>query len=147
MNDDQNILDDVFLKQDETSEDLKKKKAELKLMQRKINRAGNFLFAIGIVTIFSKIFYSSTTPELNDILLYIATGGFYIGMGVLAIYKPIVGLGLSLVVYLGLYLIAINFNPQYFGSGIIIRLFVSLILVTGISNAIQANQFKKEHNL
>ncbi len=147
MSNDDNILDDVFLATNDESEERKKNKAVLKRIQRKINRAGNFLFAIGIITIIANVLYGNPMSNVNETLFYIAKGAFYIGMGFLAIYRPIIALCLALVVYLGLFLFTLNFNGAYFGSSLIIRLFVSLILVTGISNAIQAKQFKKEHNL
>jgi hypothetical protein len=140
------LLDDVFLQKEELSEVERLRRYQLKWMQAKVNRAGNFLFAIGIITLLMQVFYSINKVPLNNIWFTIALGALYIGLGFLSNIKPIIGLCIGLGLYVGLYLYTNNFHLMY-NSGFIIRAFVTIILVTGIINAIRIEKFKTKYQL
>ncbi len=146
MSQNSELLDDVFLQKEELSEVERLRRYQLKIMQEKVNRAGNFIFAIGIVTLLIQAYYTVNQVPFSSIWLTYALGALYIGLGFLSNIKPIIGLSVGLILYVGLYLYSNNFHLMY-NSGFIIRAFVTIILVTGIINAIKVENFKQKHRL
>jgi len=146
MSQNSELLDDVFLQKEELSEVERLRRYQLKIMQEKVNRAGNFIFAIGIVTLLIQAYYTVNQVPYSSIWLTYALGALYIGLGFLSNIKPIIGLSVGLILYVGLYLYSNNFHLMY-NSGFIIRAFVTIILVTGIINAIKVENFKQKHRL
>jgi hypothetical protein len=146
MSENQELLDDVFLQKEEIPEVERLRRFQLKTMQTRVNRAGNFLFAIGIITLLLPIFYKIHYAQTQEVWTNYALGAFYVGMGFLSNFKPALGLSLGLIVYVGLYLYTNNFHLLY-NSGFIIRAFVVVILVTGIVNAFRVENFKTKYKM
>ena len=146
MNDSNSILDHEFIGPDKSSNDYKHQLAELKRLKRKVNRAGNFLFAIGLITIITKVIMEFDHDNVFNLLYYSMICTFYIGMGFLSTIKPVIGLSLALTVFVGLFIVlSILSHSPISNASIYIRIIVSIILIVGIINAVKIE--KLQHKL
>lgn len=144
MNDSGKILDEDFIGPDLESDEYKNNKIQLKLLKKKVNRAGNFLFAIGLITLITKVIpeFDKTQPFI--ILPFIAISLFYIGMGFLSTFKPVIALSLALAVYIISFPILVSFTEQFSNVKIYVRILVCIIMIVGIVNAIRIEKLQKE---
>jgi hypothetical protein len=76
MSENQELLDDVFLQKEEIPEMERLRRFQLKTMQTRVNRAGNFLFAIGIITLLLPIFYKIHYAQTQEVWTNYALGAF-----------------------------------------------------------------------
>ncbi len=141
------ILDEDFIGPDKTSEAYQKKQHQLKLLQKKVNRAGNFLFAIGII-----IFFTSVIPEFDKSqpfkdLPFVLISCFYVGMGFLSTFRPVIALSLALLFYISSFPILVSFTEQFSNVKIYVRILVSIIMIVGIINATKIEKLKKEFSI
>ncbi|MEZ5008091.1 MAG: hypothetical protein R2753_08080 [Chitinophagales bacterium] len=145
MSETNSILDNDFIGPDKTSEDYKYQLAELKMLKKKVNRAGNFLFAIGLITIITRVAMDFENNDTITMIYYSAIGAFYIGMGFLATIRPVIGLSLALLVYICLFiLLSVLSNGGVSNAAIYIRIIVSIILIVGIINAVKIEQLQNK---
>jgi hypothetical protein len=69
---------------------------------------------------------------------------FFIGMFILAKFKPVIGCVLALIGFWALALWAVDFDPTQLWRGIIVKILFTSALVRGIKSANRAQQLQTE---
>lgn len=141
------VLDADLFSEEENSVAYQRNLKHLKQIKKKINRAGNFLFAIGILTLFNKFTPYFIHSIFLGMFFYVAVGAFYIAMGVLSNYKPVIGIGIALTVYTGMSLSLVAYGSIFAIAILLVRLVVCIILSFGLYNASKFERLKDEYGI
>lgn len=121
-------------------------------MTNELRKARNWILAVGLImfvvdTIMVYVVGPDRfTPEGKKLITLIDLGvlGYFVGMYVLARFKPVAGCVLALVGFWGIVLFNAVSDPKTLASGIILKIFFTLALIKGIQSASRAQQLQKE---
>jgi hypothetical protein len=126
-------------------------------LTQELKRARYWILGVGIATvIFDQIYFQLEISKYDlprDIVselrnhAFLTEGvvlAFFIGMFILAKFKPVIGCVLALIGFWALALWAVDFDPTQLWRGIIVKILFTSALVRGIKSANRAQQLQTE---
>jgi hypothetical protein len=119
--------------------------AELRKARTWIIAVGIIMFVIDMVVL--NVLYGDRLPDAvkSRFMMYdVVILGFFVGMWVVAKYKPVVGCVLALCGFWALHLYVASQDPSSLSQGIIMKVLFTLALIRGIKSANRAEQLKRE---
>lgn len=121
-------------------------------MTNELRKARNWILAVGLImfSVDMMLVYllhgDLYTAEGKRLVLLIDLGvlGYFVGMYVLAKFKPVAGCVLALVGFWAIVLFNAVNDPKTLASGIILKILFTMALIKGIKSASRAEQLKRE---
>jgi hypothetical protein len=109
-----------------------------KELEKHVRRTRNTLFVVGsllLLAIIQVLKMQGNSFKIELVTFFILMSAFYIGLGFWAKKRPYSALIAAICVYIGAILLNVMVVPDSISKGIIIRIAVLLVLVSGLSNA------------
>jgi len=121
-------------------------------MTTELRKARNWILAVGVIMfvmdfIMVNVVYGDQLTSEGKWLVMKLSGlvfAYFIGMYVLARFKPVAACVLALVGFWGLHLYLASIDPKSLAQGIILKILFTLALIKGIKSANRAEQLKRE---
>lgn len=121
-------------------------------MTMELRRARNWILAVAIImfamdAIMLLVVYGDRLPHDAKVQLMTYSGlifVYFLGMYVLARFKPVVACVLALCGFWALHLYLATLDPMSLKNGILLKVLFTLALIRGIKSANRAEQLKKE---